>query len=428
MPIFKKLFFLLLVALVSSATVYSQAVRSPFSTFGIGDTYGNYLIQNQGMGGMGVSQPQYWYVNNQNPALLVHNMVTVFQAGLVGESRSIKGDTLSEKNLGGNLNYLVTAFPVMPKDNFKSKWSTSLGLMPFSTINYGLFYTERSRDSDGNLVDTVEVRESGSGGLNQFYWSNGFSLTKKLSFGVKAAYVFGPLETTYENVFLNQITPYYIQVKEKTTTKDFLFTLGLSYSDTIRKNYGYHIGTTYTPVSRLKASRRAEILRFHRSNTLPVEGDTILSRGGSLRIPGSLVFGVSFFRVNRWTFGTEFSYQDWTTFEGVVQEDEGLGENWRGAIGGELTPDPFDDNILKRITYRIGLNYEKYPFIVNGNQVNDFGINFGFSIPANRSSLDLAFKVGKRGDRAENIFEETYFKVYFGITFNDKWFIKRKFD
>src|SRR5690606_9238565 len=115
-------------------------------------------------------------------------------------------------------------------------------------------------------------------------------------------------------------------------------------------------------------------------------------------------------------------------FEGIVADDEGLGKNWRGAIGGEFTPDPFDDNILERITYRLGVNYERYPFIVNGNQVNDFGINFGFSVPANRSSLDLAFKVGKRGDRTENIIEETYFKVYFGRTCNDRWFIKRKFD
>jgi hypothetical protein len=428
MPIFRKLIFLVAFPLIVVTSAHSQAVRSPFSTFGIGDVYGDYLIQNHGMGGMGVSQPQYWHVNNQNPALLVHNMVTVFQAGVVGESRTIRGDTLKEQNRGGNLNYLVTAFPIIPRNNFKTNWSTALGLMPYSTINYGLLYMDRSRDGDGNLLDTVNVRESGSGGLNQFYWSNGFSITKNLSLGVKAAYMFGPMETNYENAFANQTNSYYIQVKEKTSVKDFLFTLGVAYGDTIRRNYGYHIGGTYSPATRLNASRRAEILRFHPQSTQPVEGDTIFSRGGSLRIPSSATIGFSFFRVNRWMLGTEFRYQDWTQFEGVVADDEGLGESWRGAIGGEFTPDAFDDNILKRITYRVGLNYERYPFIVNSNQVSDFGINFGFSIPANRSSLDLAFKVGKRGDRGENIFEETYFKVYFGITFNDKWFIKRKFD
>jgi hypothetical protein len=65
---------------------------------------------------------------------------------------------------------------------------------------------------------------------------------------------------------------------------------------------------------------------------------------------------------------------------------------------------------------------------VNNSQLKDFGINFGFSVPAGRSSLDLAFKVGKRGDKAQNILEESYFRVYFGMSFNDTWFIRRKFD
>jgi len=40
----------------------------------------------------------------------------------------------------------------------------------------------------------------------------------------------------------------------------------------------------------------------------------------------------------------------------------------------------------------------------------------------------LAFKWGKRGNKDENILEESYFKIYLGLTFNDQWFIKRKFD
>jgi hypothetical protein len=66
--------------------------------------------------------------------------------------------------------------------------------------------------------------------------------------------------------------------------------------------------------------------------------------------------------------------------------------------------------------------------MANNNVVKDLGINFGFSLPAGQSSIDFAFKYGKRGNRADNILEEDYFKIYFGITFNDRWFIQRKFD
>ena len=76
----------------------------------------------------------------------------------------------------------------------------------------------------------------------------------------------------------------------------------------------------------------------------------------------------------------------------------------------------------------MGLHYEKAPFLANNEQVKDFGINFGLSLPAGRSSLDLAFSVGKRGNQSQNILEESYYKVYFGITLNDQWFIKPKYD
>jgi hypothetical protein len=98
-------------------------------------------------------------------------------------------------------------------------------------------------------------------------------------------------------------------------------------------------------------------------------------------------------------------------------------------LGGEYTIDPNTvENYLKRITFRTGLSLERYPFLANNKPVNDFGINFGLSLPAGRSSIDIAAKVGKRGNKDGNTLEESYFKIYFGLTFNDKWFIIRKFD
>src|SRR5688572_32980689 len=112
MSLYKKYFFSLLVLIALSSAAFGQAARTPFSTFGVGVPYGNALIQNQGMGGIGVSQPQYWSINNQNPALLVFNYYTTFQAGMLVESRTLKSDSIKQKSANGNLNYLVIAFPV----------------------------------------------------------------------------------------------------------------------------------------------------------------------------------------------------------------------------------------------------------------------------------------------------------------------------
>ena len=60
--------------------------------------------------------------------------------------------------------------------------------------------------------------------------------------------------------------------------------------------------------------------------------------------------------------------------------------------------------------------------------MQDLGINFGLSLPMHGSSVDIGLKAGKRGDVKLNTIAENYIKLYFGVTFNDQWFIKRKFD
>jgi hypothetical protein len=421
-----KSFFLFLILSVLSFSVFSQATRSPFSTFGIGEPYGNALIQSQAMGGTGVSQPQFWFANNQNPALLVFNYYTVFQAGALLESKTISGDTINSQNTNGNLNYLVTAFPVKP-----GKWSTSVGLMPLTNVNYRLEYLQTVEGS--NDQDTVSITEQGSGGLSQLYWSNGVRIHDNWSVGIKAAYLFGSVINDFTNTLADVSQPvgYTVAVNEQTYIKDFQFTGGLSFSqDSIGKRDEYRIsaGLTYSLSTDMRARKRTVFQRRFVSGT-PTTSDTLVETRGTIKYPSSLTAGFAISKGTKWSAGAEYTTQNWSDFSSLNEEDDqNLGEYWRFSTGGEFTPDPLSDNYLKRITYRAGIHYENAPFLINNNQLRDFGINFGFSMPAGRSSLDFAFSTGKRGDRSENVLEESYYRVYFGITFNDQWFIRRRFD
>lgn len=421
-----KSFFLSLILSVLAFTAFGQAARSPFSTFGIGEPFGNALIQNQAQGGTGVSQPQYWFVNNQNPALLVFNYYTVFQAGALLESKSIRSDTASARGTNGNLNYLVTAFPVKP-----GKWSTSVGLMPLTNVNYRVQYQQEVEGSPQQ--DTVLIVEQGSGGLSQFYWSNGVRIHDNWSVGIKAAYLFGSITNDFTNTLISVQQPVYytVAVNEQTYIKDFQFTAGLSFSqDSIGKRDDYRIsaGLTYTFNTNMRASKRTVFERRFLSGT-PSTSDTLVRTSGNIKYPSSLTAGFSISKGSKWAAGAEYTMQSWSEFNSINDEDnQNLGEAWRFSAGGEFTPDGLSDNYLKRMTYRTGIHYENAPFLINNNQLRDFGINFGFSMPAGRSSLDFAFSTGKRGDRSKNVLEETYFRVYFGITFNDQWFIRRRFD
>jgi hypothetical protein len=419
MSICKRYLWLVAAFMLTTAQVWAQVASSPFTKFGIGENYSDALINTQGMAGVGVSQPQYWYANNQNPALLVYNSMATFHVGILGESQRIKSSETSEKHIGGNLNYLVTAFPIKPR-----RWSTSAGLMPYTSMNYKVQYLKNIEGS----TQTSVGNEEGSGGLTQLYWSNGVRIYKDLSVGLKVTYLFGNIDKIYK-LQPSGSSGIISASEDKTVVNDFTFNVGASYSkDSLLGAYRLSFGAVYGLASNVKARL------FNKVSNISTSGDTIaatlLSKTyGNLNLPSFITAGVSISKGTKFTLGTEFSYQDWSSFSGVDNVNQNLKESWKIGLGGEYTPDPSAvDGFFKRITYRAGVSTEKCPFLVNNNQVKDSGINFGFSLPTGRSSIDLAFKVGKRGNKAENILEQNYFKVYFGITFNDQWFVRRKFD
>ncbi len=423
MSIGRSLLFIVLCGFYA-VKVQGQAARSPFTTIGIGETYGSALINSQAMGGVGVAQPQIWHLNNQNPALLPFNTMTVFQAGILGERRIIRQDTSSEKSVGGNMSYLAIAFPVKI-----TKWTTSLGLMPYTTVNYKIAYI----GDIINSTDSTVVTEQGSGGLSQLYWSNGIRITRHFNVGLKAAYIFGSTTNKYSNILLRsrQTLNLFSTVQDKSYVQDFAFTGGISYSlDSLfkRKRYRMSFGATYSAAANLKTRLRSEIYRSNSIGTT-VNQDTLYTVKGNTYIPASWALGVALARGTKWSIATELSMQDWSKFKSLNQDEETMTNSWRFGLGGEITPDAGSEKFFKRVIYRAGFSAEQYPFLANNTNVKDVGINFGFSLPAGRSSLDFAFKYGKRGNKDTNLLEENYFKLYFGITFNDNsWFIKRKFD
>ena len=424
MSINKFLFPCLTVLLLSGTESIGQAARSPFYSYGLGEQFGTALAPSQGMGGVGYSNPSFLYINNQNPALLVYNRLTTFQAGIIGEKRHQSSDSVSENSGSGNLNYLIISFPV--KNGW---WTTSFGLMPYTRLNYLLSYKE---DIAGAPGEKVRVVEEGTGGVNQFYWSNGVSLNKTISVGIKAAYLFSSAENTYAHILVNTKVPIQAKIVDRTFASSFTFTPGISiHLDSLtKKNHRLNFGLVYDLQANLNTKFHRSI---QRSNIVTlVDSTTVISNEpGTITMPGNLMLGTSFSPYPyRWIAALDASFADYSTYRSLDGKNRYGSNNWKVAGGFEITPDRTAlSNYLKRMTYRTGFSYENYPFLANGNTVKDFGITFGLSLPVNRlSSLDLAMKWGKRGDKATNSIEETYFKIYFGITFNDQWFIKRRFD
>lgn len=378
-----------------------------------------------------MSNPQYWLLNNQNPALLVYNRFTVFGAGIVGESKRIYSDTIKGRSRNGNMNYLVLGFPVLRKKTTgEVLWATSIGLMPYSSVNYNFQF----RDTVPGTRTPILYNDRAEGGFNQFYWSNGIRVTKNLNVGLKTSFMFSSVISDYSNLLndTSQAIKFIINVHELQSIRGIKFTPGLSYRvDSIANKYTFNFGLAYEIKTNVR-SHLDKFLEIKNSNGDILHYDTLTNNNSSrITFPHRLTGGISFGRMEKWTVASDFSFTSFSSSTAKIGVDKVPVQNgWRVSLGAELTPDYRSlSSYLKRVTYRIGGSTEEGTYLVNGNAVKDFGINFGFSFPVNRvSSMDVAFRTGKRGDKVLNGIEENYFKIYFGVTFTDQWFIKRRFD
>ena len=150
-----------------------------------------------------------------------------------------------------------------------------------------------------------------------------------------------------------------------------------------------------------------------------------------LKIPTIWSFGLGVGQDKKWFLGAEYSLQDYGSFENAFSTAEGLEyiDASSIAVGMYFVPDYASFNsYLRRVNYRAGLRYDQTGLVINGKEINNFGITFGFGLPlgGSFSNMNLGFEFGKRGTTDANLIRESYLKIGVGLSLNDRWFQKRK--
>ena len=419
-----------LAAFLSCKFVLAQNKYSPYTVIGVGDLNGMALANNAAMGNVGIATPSIWHINNMNPALLTYNSLTVFEIGVEGENRTVSNSFNSVKVGTGGFKYLSLAFPIIP-----NKWTSNIGLMPYSSVNYS-FNTRQS--VAGTNVDAV-IDFEGTGGLNQVYFSNGLKIAKGLSVGLRMSYIFGLTEartnTYLEGEGITQQFP--TGVYEKTNYSGFDLGLGLSYSKSISEKDLLNFGMTFDKGGDIKGTRFNR-LEVETTNGSAAPGDTLINdESGKYQLPTELGFGFSWQKLNKLTIGFDVKHSFWDTEAGFTFDDptyeadtEKYRSTWFIGLGFEITPKYNDVNsYFKRIKYRIGADFKQEPFVIDGKTVNNFGINFGWSLPIKGvSAVNMALKYGQRGEASGVLVKEQYLKFVLGATINDRWFVRRKYN
>jgi hypothetical protein len=139
--------------------------------------------------------------------------------------------------------------------------------------------------------------------------------------------------------------------------------------------------------------------------------------------------GISFGIPNKLTITGDYYKQDWT---GAQSGENYVTTNSSSMhFGVEYIPDvEAIRGYHKLMSYRAGGYYSNYYLVVNGQQLEDYGITFGVGLPVKtlRSSINVAFTLGTRGTTEYNLVKENYGIITFNVTLHDLWFRKRRFD
>jgi hypothetical protein len=102
-------------------------------------------------------------------------------------------------------------------------------------------------------------------------------------------------------------------------------------------------------------------------------------------------------------------------------------------MGGQYTP------VEGGVNYRAGIKYAQTYLDLKNTKINDMGVSLGIGVPLRLSQIDrrilenhpmvhFSLEAGQRGTKENSLIREQYLRFYIGLTLNELWFIKRKYD
>ncbi len=413
----KKLF--LYIFIVSNTFImYSQ---SPYSFYGVGVNTFKGTMDNRSMGGLNVYSDSI-HLNLTNPASYSELELVNYSVGVNYNKYNFKTDNSNESASGGNINYLAVGIPT-------KLFNFGFGIIPQSSVEY--FLTSTDEIAVPERVDRYE----GEGGVNTAFLTFGFKLFKRIGLGLTANYEFGNLRHTASR-FLKDI-----ELSTRLENNSSLSGLNFVYSTLIKEKISKKLTLQATYI--FKPESKLSSINTQRIGTIPVSGgfggdfqdidlNALNLEKTKIVIPKSNTFGIGVGEETKWFIGADYTTVDGGGLDNKLFKLENVEfkKASKIAFGGFWIPkhDSFT-SYFSRIVYRAGIRFEETGLHIQNQAINEFGINFGFGLPFQGfSNLNLGFEAGRRGTKNAGLIQEDFFNIRLGISLNDRWFVKNKYN
>ena len=404
-------------------TTDALGTYTPYSLFGIGDIERGGSSLNRGMGGIGVGVRDNRFINFTNPAAITERDTLSFMMDLGLYQKNFyntDGKVKSAYNTF-NMNNIVFTAPIYKKS------ALIVGIVPYSNIGYKFETIELNQKLVADYGE-IKYQKYGEGGISKFFLGAAMNLSKNISLGAEFIYYFGALDRYNNVLFASESSLRSIYSGWDYSIGAISSKLGLQYFGNVSEDVQLTVGATYN----LKTNLKGVLTDFTYVGADTISNNVI--EDAKIAIPSEFAAGFSLKKKDKWLLGFDYKMQDWknskwSDVSGSSIYTPAVASSY--AIGGEFIPNKYDVRYyLKRVTYRMGLYYDKTYVNVNNGQINAFGLTFGMSLPINRwyNAINWAVDFGQRGSLKNINVRERYVQFQVNFSLHDIWFRKHRYD
>ena len=418
---FKHTLCALLLTMVTGMAIAQNNTNSPYTRYGYGDLSDQSFGNSKAMGGSAFGLRDGAQINPLNPAsyTAIDSLTFIFEGGVSLQNMNISGGGVKLNAKNSSFDYLAMQFRLHPRV------AMSIGLLPFSNVGYSV--------SDSKVDNGVSQTRSftGDGGLHQLYGGIGVKVLKNLSLGVNASYFWGDITRTRTIIYPATSESYsYIQ-QMGLSISDYKLDFGAQYTLDFNKKHSMTIGAVFSPKHKL-----------NNDYTVTTQVSTTNSNNldATLELPNTFGVGFTYNYDKRLTVGADYSLQQWSkTKFGIKTSDDAVREDFNEtytycdrhkiSVGAEYIPNLIGRSYLSHIKYRLGAYYTTPYYKIGGKDAaREYGVTagFGLPVPRSRSILSISGQFVRVSGQESTFVNENIFRVSIGLTFNERWFFKRR--
>ncbi len=426
---FKHTLCALLLTIVTGVAIGQNNTNSPYTRYGFGDLSDQNFGNSKAMGGIAFGLRDGAQINFLNPAsyTAIDSLTFLFEGGLSLQNTNVNEGGVKVNAKNASFDYLAMQFRLAP-------WmAMSVGLLPFSNVGYSI---SDNQTTDNGLLYGRSF--TGDGGLHQLYAGFGVKVLDNLSVGVNASYFWGDITRT-RDVFFPATASYDSYRRSMITSiSDYKLDLGVQYTRVLDKKNSFTIGAVFSPKRNLNNDYTTDVIMGLNNNT---GGQSYRDQlNATFELPNSFGIGFTYKYDNRLTLGADYSFQQWSkaNFD-VVTDDENVKEDYnetfaytnrsKVSVGAEFIPNLVGRSYVAHVKYRLGAYYSTPYYKIGGKRASrEYGVTagFGLPVPRSRSILSISGQFVRIKGLETSMVSENIFRLSIGLTFNERWFFKRR--